>query len=381
MEMVHAGIAALLRSAVTGEALPLPEGFSLEEADKIVRRQGLTPLVYQGALNCGVSQSDPVMMGYNGKCYVNLVRTERQKLAAEAVLEALEGAGIDHMPVKGCVLKGLYPRQELRVMGDADILIRVEDEPRLRQVMEGLGFRQTGDNVHVYEWDGDALHVELHKSLVPPEDGEFYGYYGTGWRLAKQTRGSRFDLSPEDMYLFLLTHFARHYRRSGIGCRHVVDLYVWRRAYPRMDGEYLERELKKLGLREFEQNICRLLRVWFEGAETDPVTELMTQAVFHGGSWGSGENAMLSNALRSRNRGRDLLRMIFPDRDFLSYRYPVLTKHPWLLPLIWPVRWLVILFKRPGNIKKKMDVWQDMDPEKIRSHEKALRAVGLEYRK
>lgn len=39
---------------------------------------------------------------------------------------AFDAGGIDYMPLKGSILKDLYPRHEMRMMGDADILIRME---------------------------------------------------------------------------------------------------------------------------------------------------------------------------------------------------------------------------------------------------------------
>ena len=49
------------------------------------------------------------------------------------------------MPLKGCNMKALYPSPELRVMGDADILIRVEQYDRIRPIIQSLGFEEYGD--------------------------------------------------------------------------------------------------------------------------------------------------------------------------------------------------------------------------------------------
>ena len=38
-----------------------------------------------------------------------------------------EENGIDYLPLKGYNLKKLYPKPELRTMGDADVLIRLAD--------------------------------------------------------------------------------------------------------------------------------------------------------------------------------------------------------------------------------------------------------------
>ena len=58
-------------------------------------------------------------------------------------------------------------------------------------------------------------------------------------------------MTPEDEFIYLFTHFAKHYRDGGIGCRYVVDLWVFLRNNPTMDPEKIKRELDKLQLREF----------------------------------------------------------------------------------------------------------------------------------
>ena len=44
--------------------------------------------------------------------------------AATALITPLDENGIDYMPLKGACLKLIYPQPELRLMGDADILIK-----------------------------------------------------------------------------------------------------------------------------------------------------------------------------------------------------------------------------------------------------------------
>jgi hypothetical protein len=69
MNSTNKGILTLLRSAVTGEKLELPADFDLTAAYPMIRRYQLVPLAYEGALNCGVNQTLPVMNRLcNGYC-------------------------------------------------------------------------------------------------------------------------------------------------------------------------------------------------------------------------------------------------------------------------------------------------------------------------
>ena len=74
---------------------------------------------------------------------------------------------IDYMPLKGCVLKELYPSDELRSMGDIDILIRTEQYGRIRSLMLAEGFQEGAESDHEYHWSSSSAHIELHKRLIP----------------------------------------------------------------------------------------------------------------------------------------------------------------------------------------------------------------------
>ena len=387
MNELQKGIICLLKSAATGEPEMLPSAFSLEGAWDVLSKQGLRPLAYQGALNCGVSSELPIMQKLLAFYYRHMIHSERQMRALQCVLDSFEKNGIDHMPLKGCNLKSLYPKPELRAMGDADILIRVEQLPQCAQVMEELGFQLKLESDHTDNWQSEDLYLELHKSLVSPEDEDYYAYYSIGWQIAKKGQGSRYDLTPEDTFVFLITHFAHHYRISGIGCRHVLDLYVFRSAYPELDEDYIRVELQKLNLLKFYENILHLLSVWFEDAPGNPVTELMTAYIFSGGNWGTMEMQLYAQELKKvrrkgdvkGSRGRSLVYVIFPPLRVIKNRYQILRRVPVLLPVMWVVRWFSVLLFSRDRMRKKWGILQGMNDSTVLDHQNAMAAVGLEY--
>ena len=135
MNTIYRGITILLGSAVTGEKRQLPEDFTLESALPIIKKQNLLSLAFQGALNCGISPKEPVMQKLMQQYLLYLVRSEKQMLAVQQLFDAFEENGIDYLPLKGCQMKQLYPKPELRVMGDADILIRAGQYSQAEQWM------------------------------------------------------------------------------------------------------------------------------------------------------------------------------------------------------------------------------------------------------
>ena len=152
MNELQKGILSLLKSAVTGKREALPDAFALDAAWDILSKQGLRPLAYQGAMNCGISPELPVMQKLLAIYYRHMIRSERQMRALQCVLDSFGKNGIDHMPLKGCNLKGLYPKPELRAMGDADILIRVEQLSQCGEILKELGFQLKLESDHTDNW-------------------------------------------------------------------------------------------------------------------------------------------------------------------------------------------------------------------------------------
>ena len=381
------GIITLIRSGLTGEKLALPEKFDLAAAFEVLKKHGIVALAYEGAVRCGLAANEPVMLKMLRLSGMNMLRSEAQMAAVERICAAFEENGIDYMPLKGSRLKKLYPKPELRMMGDADILIRMEQYGAIRTVMEKLGFKEDMVTDHELVWISDDLFLELHKRLIPSYNKDFYGYFGDGWKLAKPVAGHRYGLGTEDELIYLFTHFAKHYRDGGIGLRHVTDLWVYRQTYPGMDEGYVRRELEKLQLLEFYENVQRVLGCWFEDGAQDEKTGLITEFIFVSGSWGAWENRVRSIEVKMaketegvESRRSDAIRMLlFPGVDWMSRRYPVLKKAPWLLPVFWVVRGITAVLFRRENVKYNRKLLDAKSVEEIENHRQALQFVGLDF--
>lgn len=387
MNDLQQGVVTLLKSAITGEKLSLPEEFSIEEAMPLIKKHYLYTMAYTGAVNCGISTGGAVMQQLFQRYLKELLVSERQMKEVSRICAAFDDAKIDYMPLKGCNMKGRYPKPELRTMGDADILIRMEQYDRTRPVMEQLGFTEGSQSDHELIWDSPALHLELHKRLISTDNADYYGYFGDGWRLASVRSGSRWSMTAEDEWVYLFTHFARHYRGAGIGCRHVVDLWVWMRTNPEADWNSIEGKLKDLRLLDFWHNVRRLIGCWFEDGEGDEITEFMSQFLMSNGSWGTETNLLLSMSLKKARaagslrtgRFRSWVTAIFPPASEIAPRYPILKRFPWLLPIVWPYRWIrAALFGRQ-TIRKRQKEMAATTVDQVSEYQQALNLVGLDF--
>ena len=361
-------------------------GISLEQVVPYVKKHHILPLVYEGAQLCGVQ--DPLMSQlFAGYCRL-LQISEGQMRELGRIFAAFEEAGIDYMPLKGSRMKYIYPKPELRVMGDADVLIRLEQYDRIIPIMEQLGFANTDNTDHELIWQKPALFVELHKRVIPSYNKDYFRYFGDGWQLAKHQQGHYFSMDQEDEWIYELTHFAKHFRDGGIGCRHVLDLWMYRNAHPDMDESYIEKELEALGLVDFHRNVCALTRYWFEAAPADEIVELMGEYVMASGSWGQIEERVRSITIRDRKHsvvgfsGRlvYLWRKLFPPVRLLEKKYTILQKAPWMLPVVWLVRpFYKLLFESKSLDTQKREM-EALDEASIEQHHEMLKKMGIDYR-
>ena len=387
MKQSHIGILTLLKSAIIQQKIALPEGFQLQDADEHINRHHIASLIYEGALLCNIPQNDIRLLQLFQKYCKALQVSERQLRELERIYNAFEENGIDYMPLKGCKMKALYPKPELRNMGDADILIRTEQYDKIRSVMQSLQFTEGEETVHELVWKSDALYLELHKHLIPSYNRDFYGYFGEGWARAKLLRGTQYTMTPEDEFIFLFTHFAKHYRDGGIGCRHVVDLWVFLRSHPELDLDYIQTELKKLQLLDFYRNIRRLISTWFEDQESDSRTDFLTEFIFASGSFGQIENRVLSRAVRDANHsvlgvsGKLLYpwQTAFPGIKILREKYTILKKHPYMLPLVWLIRPFYKVLFEWRSLRQQQRNLAAFDEDGMENHQKMLHYVGLDY--
>lgn len=386
MKIQHRGLTTLLRSAVTGEKLTLPDGFSLSDVDELVRNQSLLPMAYRGALNCGVAPTDALMQQYQTAYYRIMIRSEQQMRSVGKILSAFDQHGIDYIPLKGTRLKNMYPHSEMRIMGDADILIRLEQYEQIKGLMQELGFQPNHESSYDISWENAHLYVELHKSFFDPKYPELCDYFGDGWKIAKEKNGM-FRLSPEDEFCYIFTHMMVHFRFMGIGARQIVDLFVYRQAHPDLDESAVLHTMEQLHLTEFYQNISALLRVWFEGQQSDPTTDLITEYIFSSGNWGTLERKLYSQeVMKSRENGQirhsrlsSLMHSLFLPMGEMQLMYNVLYKHPWLCPVYYVVRWVDVLRDRPRNVLRRFGIIRSMTNEKVSEHQNLLRSVGLDF--
>lgn len=386
IQLKYEGLLCLIRAAISGTGEQLPENSNWDEILSIAVAHGICPIIYVGAQLCGVAKDSPAMQALLKKYYALLLQSERQMAKVNKIYSAFDAAGIDYMPLKGCILKGMYPSPEMRPMGDADILIRLEQYDSVRGVMAGLGFVEGHESDHELVWKHEHLYVELHKHLIPSYNVDYYNLFGDGWEIALKTgEGRKFEMGDEDQFIYIFSHFAKHYRDGGIGIRHLIDLWIYRMHKSNMNEEYIKSKLNAVGLDRFYDNILSVIAAWFEGKKWSERDSFITDVLINSGRFGNAESHMLAayarvgeGASATVSKRRWVVRRIFPKLAGMKRVYPILEKAPILLPLYWVIRWFRVLLFRKDSVKKHLTAFEKSS-EQIDGYRDALHYVGLHF--
>lgn len=297
----------------------LPGGASWESVHALAVKSSVEGAAWAGArrlvdAGCGSLPVD-LATRWAAEADAELWRRVQFDVEREAVLAAMDAAGLAHLPLKGLVIAPLYPEPTMRSMCDNDILYGyVESEPDggfgvrganpgerdrtavaatrdLAEAMGRLGYRAE----HLGSGNADCfykepcLNFEMHRVLTEPSL-PWADYYANPWKWAipdmeklpggcgKELQGSvaadtaasspskragalrsqtlAFHFSHEDTYLYHMVHTAKHFDNSGCGIRCLVDERVLLDAWGNeLDWGYLDHELSVLGLTDFERDL------------------------------------------------------------------------------------------------------------------------------
>lgn len=390
MDIQTKGVIGLVRSAISGEKCNIPNDFAWDKAIEIAKNHQITALVYYGVVNSEFKVDNSLMQAMLMSTYAQTALSEHQLHEIDVVCKAFENAKIDFMPLKGTILKKIYPAPEMRSMGDADILIRTEQYGEAAKIVSELGYTFKYESDHEYVWNKDLFELELHKRIMTSYNKDFYKYFGDGWRLAKRksNNSTKYEMSDEDFFIYMFVHFTKHYRVSGIGIKHLVDLWVYKKAKVNLDEKYIKNELDKIKLGEFYENILSTLDAWFNNKEFTEKAEFITNVIFNSGVYGTLKAKAASDIIKlSKNQGvsvegarlrRKIINVFLPYSD-MTIKYPILKKIPLLLPVMWIVRLCKIVLFRRKAIKKifMQDKLNTID--EVNEYYDSLKYVGLDF--
>lgn len=198
--------------------------------DQLVQRagyQGVTGWVYEVLKELG----EPLVPRetLNNLHDARLLYTARMavmSLGQADLLKALNQAGLDFIILKGSYLaEHVYPRQDLRVYTDIDLLVRESSLGLTGEILTDQGFKIVEENkssvfdegkTQVHYYREDRLPIDLHWQIInlPTHEASISVDMGEIWKSSQKVKIGGVDarvLSREDTLLFQCAHMTAHH--------------------------------------------------------------------------------------------------------------------------------------------------------------------------
>lgn len=267
-----------------------------------------------------------------------------------------EDQKIWYLPLKGILIKDMYPEYGMREFADNDILVDAKRMLDVKKFMTGRGYKyeHSKNSAHDSYLKEPFYNFEIHhclftESIMQSISGKYYE--NVYERLHLQNGSYEMSFSDDDCYVYILCHDYKHYQISGTGLRTVVDAYILDQFYKNRDQEYCAAELKKNEADHFEKELIKLASDLFETVHYPDIQKLSedqrTMLLYMANSGAYGTIAQRIQNQMQKMTGDDkgnkaklkyLWKRIFPDFEFMAGIYKSLRRHPWMLPFFYIIR-------------------------------------------
>lgn len=378
----------LIRSALTGQALSsetiqkiTPE--VLPQLYQIAAKQDQVHMVAYALKKHGLLGEDKVSTGLASNLRFTLYRHETLMHAQSEIYQVLEEAGVDYVPLKGAVIRDLYPEAWMRTSSDVDILVREESLDQAKDALVSkLGYKVIKNNYHdIAMLSPQNMLLELHFKIseneekmdrmlekvweyVSPAEANLHCVETDSRCL--ETGSHRMEMTNEYLLFHSYAHMLYHFINGGCGMRYVIDIWILEQKLE-YDAAKLEKLLEVCGMCAFASYTRKLARVWFEGESHDHETALMEMYIIEAGLFGDVRSKVKARKVKTEGKGEYLFQRVFiPYREFCS-SYPILSKYPILYPYYTVKRWFKIFDRQKAEqAVYEIQLNQEMKQESIK---------------
>ena len=268
--------------------------------------------------------------------------------ARKKLFQYMDAEHIWYMPLKGAILKDLYPRQEMRQMADNDILFDATYEAAVKDYFVREGYEVISyakGNHDVYEKE-PVYNFEMHTSLFGEAHNEVWAEYykDIQSKLKKSDNHFQYSFTDEDFYIYFIVHAFKHFDGCGTGIRYFVDSYVYQNA-KNLNRSYIERELDKLGVLAFEKLFRSIsMKIFGKGEAVSRLNReeysMLCDSMFAGtyGNLQSGIDKKLhkiqgnEDRITKNTKVKYIIGRLFPPMSYYKAYYPFIYKTRIFIP-------------------------------------------------
>lgn len=348
--------------------------FKIDESNfpfflKLSKHHSLTALFYKVVKDTKVDIKEEYLKVLEPYYFANVQKHVLFAKERKDLIDYLYLNGITYLQLKGLVFKDYYPDPYTREFADNDIYFEGNDEV-VKKFFTDRGyeveiFRKSNHDVYLKK---PCLNFEMHRALFGEtgDNDKFIEYF------AKPKAGflghdcNERVYRPNDFYVYFTAHSYKHFHIAGCGLRTLVDYYIFlkkNKENDSLDFKYINKELNKIDLVDFSNQISTLSLKVFDEQELDEQELETLLFIASSGTYGTLENRV-NKGVKEKGKVRYFFSRIFPPYRFYKGAYPWAYKVPILIPIAWLCRFFKILFKNPKRATSELKMISKSKEEK-----------------
>lgn len=336
-----------------------------ENIYKLAEYHKVAHIVYLGILGLEEDIPQKWKQSFHKRYEESLLSQERYKNAAEVVMWQLKQNKIHALLIKDGIMSTCYEPREIRALDQVRILVGEGQEAKIHSLMRSMDFQK-----QEYRRERGSYYYRVPKTTVVfyTELGfrtkQLRKYFDFPVKVIRQTEGEKYlhQFTEDEFYIYLVCDLVNLYACGEIRIGDMVDHWQFYKMYrDKLDWDYVERELATAGVLDFARWLQDLLYIWFGDrnekyakeydAHAD-VYEALEGYIITRGVEGREVSSTLTELvkevtdIRDRERKEERLRrfraFLFPDRRYMEKIFPILEDAPFLMPLCWMWRSLML---------------------------------------
>lgn len=339
-----------LVSCALHQTKPNVEGMDLGKISEIAMSHTISFMVCMALESAGIKVD--VLMDQKNKAIrkVMLLDSEREK-----IFSLFKSAGIWYLPLKGVILKEMYPVYGMRQMADNDILFDSTYRNEVKDIFLSLGYEIESYNKgnHDVYLKSPIYNYEMHVSLFDKSIPGFLEYY-TQLEKKYADQGLNRHMDVNDAYVYIIAHAYKHFIFSGTGIRTLIDIYVYNESCS-LDPNYIYEQCKILGIQDYEKEAREMAYKLFD-VPTNDFSSLTKEELeyveyyFISGTYGTAKQRMKNEIHKFELEGfkhakaKYVFRRLFPEASWFKNHSKFLETYPIFIPFYAVFRIITKIF-------------------------------------
>ena len=333
---------------------------------KLSKHHSLMAFLYQAINNVKANVPSEALNELEHYYLANLRKSVLFDKERNELFNYLKEKQIEYLPLKGIIIKNYYLDPYTREFADNDILFDDKGSALIRDY-----FKSRQYTVELYKKSNHDVYIkkpffnfEMHRALFfPNEDNaknvEYFKDY-----LNNSPKKDEYEhyLTNENFYIYFLAHSYKHYHVSGCGIRTLIDIYFYLKNND-LDFDYINKELTKLDLLDFSNDIKSLSFKLFDDQELNDEEIEMLLFISSSGTYGTLEHSV-SKGVKEKGKFGYMMKRIFPPYSFYKSAYPWAYYSFILIPIAWLCRFFRILFKNPKKATSELKMIKNHKDDK-----------------